>query len=98
MEYARAATVADRQEERRSEGGTGGRRPAPTVLSRTSHHRHDSTPKWRLWSGPRAKESRGATPQNRTHHPTANFFECGVPMYGNSFRMSVWGLRPVGGH
>jgi hypothetical protein len=26
------------------------------------------------------------------------FFECGVPMYGNSFRMSVWGLRPVGGH
>src|SRR5262245_22031914 len=26
------------------------------------------------------------------------FFECGVPMYGNSFRMSVWGFRPVGGH
>src|SRR5262245_9385962 len=25
-------------------------------------------------------------------------FQCGVPMYGNSFRMSVWGLRPVGGH
>lgn len=25
------------------------------------------------------------------------FFPCGVPMYGNSFRISVWGLRPVGG-
>ena len=32
----------------------------------------------------------------RFHAPL--FFECGVPMYGNSFRMSVWGLRPVGGH
>jgi hypothetical protein len=25
-------------------------------------------------------------------------FECGVPIYGNSVRTSVWGLRPVGGH
>src|SRR5215471_5744675 len=25
------------------------------------------------------------------------FFACGVPRYGNSFRVSVWGLRPVGG-
>ena len=22
----------------------------------------------------------------------------GLPMYGNSFKMSVWGLRPLGGH
>jgi hypothetical protein len=48
-------------------------------------------------SEPRAKEA-GAMPRNRTHHPAADFFECSVPMYGNSFRMSVWGLRPVGGH
>jgi hypothetical protein len=26
------------------------------------------------------------------------YLECGVPMYGNSVRMSVWGFRPVGGH
>src|SRR5262245_22841165 len=26
------------------------------------------------------------------------YFECGVPRYGNSLRVSVWGLRPVGGH
>ena len=32
----------------------------------------------------------------RFHPPL--LFECGVPMYGNSVRMSVWGFRPVGGH
>jgi hypothetical protein len=54
--------------------------------------------------------TRGAFPQPRpcayfdaviracTGFMLCYFFECGVPMYGNSFRMSVWGLRPVGGH
>ena len=36
------------------------------------------------------------SPLFQVHAPL--FFECGVPIYGNSFSISVWGLRPVSGH
>ena len=39
-----------------------------------------------------------AATASQFHRCPPLLFECGVPMYGNSFRMSVWGLRPVGGH
>jgi hypothetical protein len=56
------------------------------------------------WTG--CRPSRNADAQQRKkitrvdcrvcRHPP--LFACGVPRYGNSLRVSVWGLRPVGGH
>ena len=52
----------------------------------------------RLFASTELQGSEMQLPRSRTYYPAANFFGCGVPMYGNSFRVSVWGLRPVGGH